>query len=872
MLGAALSGAVSAAFDDTGLTKGFFYDANYNPIVQIVVGEKGMASDSVAAGNVAATIGNLAYKTSQVTATAGTATGEVVIGVQATGATGKYVQGTNRTLMSNFYNENVGLTFLNETQTYTRGEFITYSVACNVQERTSAGILKKGEYGNIHCLFCETLCLGELENPTHEMEEKITVDYSKMVWYEKGLNDEAGEDLELAVESRALEYIVDTGEIPMTRIGTSSSPVDFEYRGKMLFLGDEYYVKNIKGTTEVNLAKGQVLDDISSEGFTAEYQGYKFKIDHLIYSQEYQVAGILLDVEKPDGTVVQVQLSKMANGKIDNLEIAGVYAEESDNVASASIIVYDLSSEIILENGKTLKVGGKESKYWKVTFGTIASSTGSPWTDLDTSEYRSETASGYTVLNNITITYTHSFTLEEGEAIDYPATFKLVFNGFRTNDYVKSPCSGANEGNILLDKDEKYKLLLSFTGDDRQRYNDVRLDSGPFTVGDKFLVNGKTYEFTEYTEKENSRQMGVKLKNLFDGGTDTYTLNAYTTDTVFTSRAFEESSKNDKNVSIDAETNENDTDVFNSFATCSGCGTGSYLQSSRVLWFYGGDLYVMRNSTVRDVKVDPNVIGTLTYLELNGHNLYISALDEAGTNLNNDGDTDDVLIKIKNEESEYAYVDLYDRNYDSNSDIYYDQQITASLTDAASTALSSSTATIQLDEDDDVVLWTPSGGDKISATYGGDYKIERVDVCHPQEEVYPTVFIGTSETPTTLKSTITKADEGTSVTAGCCSFTVESFGVSVGAGTSATSATVNAVPANLVVPEISADLNKNLVIVGGPAVNGLTTVTADEIAAASQHYIVRKDGKKLIVAGWTAADTVDAGNALIKWLQDNAHA
>jgi hypothetical protein len=52
MVGAAIAGSASAGMDDTGLTKGFFYDAGYNPIVQIVVGEKGMATDAVAAGNI----------------------------------------------------------------------------------------------------------------------------------------------------------------------------------------------------------------------------------------------------------------------------------------------------------------------------------------------------------------------------------------------------------------------------------------------------------------------------------------------------------------------------------------------------------------------------------------------------------------------------------------------------------------------------------------------------------------------------------------------------------------------------------------------------------------------------------------------------
>ena len=59
MLGAAVSGAVSAGMDDTGLTKDFFYDAGYNPIVQIVVGEKGMATDAVAAGNIGVIINEI---------------------------------------------------------------------------------------------------------------------------------------------------------------------------------------------------------------------------------------------------------------------------------------------------------------------------------------------------------------------------------------------------------------------------------------------------------------------------------------------------------------------------------------------------------------------------------------------------------------------------------------------------------------------------------------------------------------------------------------------------------------------------------------------------------------------------------------------
>jgi hypothetical protein len=132
------------------------------------------------------------------------------------------------------------------------------------------------------------------------------------------------------------------------------------------------------------------------------------------------------------------------------------------------------------------------------------------------------------------------------------------------------------------------------------------------------------------------------------------------------------------------------------------------------------------------------------------------------------------------------------------------------------------------------------------------------------------LFIGTSEQATTIDTTITKADEGSEKTVGCCTYLVKEFGVST-TGASATTVAVNPIVGSLVVPEIAANAQKNLIVVGGPAVNGLSSLNKDEIQAATGQYVVKKDGNKVYVAGWTAADTVDAGNALIAWLQENAH-
>ncbi|MFH1125981.1 MAG: S-layer protein, partial [Candidatus Altiarchaeota archaeon] len=174
MLGAALSSAVSAGLDATGLSKGFFYDTNYEPIVQIVVGQNGLAPDSVAAGNIAAVIGNLAYSSKQTTiALDPTAQGQVVLTVEARGASGKYEQADHGSTFttyisgssyipmivfdsstgsystsppSSFYKDTEGINWTHgDAELYEKGEFVTYSLSCETQ-RTDAGILKEATY------------------------------------------------------------------------------------------------------------------------------------------------------------------------------------------------------------------------------------------------------------------------------------------------------------------------------------------------------------------------------------------------------------------------------------------------------------------------------------------------------------------------------------------------------------------------------------------------------------------------------------------------------------------------------------------------------------------------------------------------------
>jgi len=900
MIGAAFSGAVSAGLDSTGLSKDFFYDSGYNPIVQVVVGQKGMATDAVAAGNIAATVGNLAYssKTSTVGA-AGSSSGEVKIGVAAIGATGKFKQATEDSLTRmdtdldtngpDFYHDDdVGLifsyngaTFSTSPEKFERGEFISYSLACDTQERSEAGILKEGEYSNVHCLFCQTLCLASLENPTHEMKESITVDGSKIGYLEVGLSEDSAEMLVMGLLKDTITYTVEAGEVPMTsKISLGTDDIDYEWRGKMIFFGEEYYVKDIKGDDKIYLAKGMVLDDVSSEGFTAEYMGYKFKIDHLIYSAEYQVAGIILAVEKPDGTVVQTQISKMANGIVDDIEISGVYAEEADQVATASILVYDTTTNVLLEDGKDIELGGEVKKYWRVDFESRTNLATAGANDV--TEYDGATGR---VLENITVRYRHKVGLLEGWSLPFPSTYKITFDGFRDNSFRHVPVSGEGEGNIKIEKDGNYELLLSFTDDGGNRWDEVHMDQGPFGRGDRFMLGGKVYEYDDAEEQTDSVTMRVTFKDLVDGGKETFDLIAVTAPTTFylNTTSFEEASENDDRLKIEPDAIDVDSDVF--------IGTESVSGSAVPILYDGGDIYFTSsagatiNATARNaasladtgVGVSSTQVGVINKFDLNGNDLSLQVVNEDGTTDQNDQgfsalhiDTDDTLLLLTNKDGEKVVIDMYDRDYNDSTDIYYDETIAGDRT-TLPWNVTTGAPTIRLNRDTDTILILPQGGTRVNVDWGADYRIDSVEILHPQETVYATYFVGTSEETTILESVITEADVGATKTAGCCTFTVEEFGVTGSAQASVTEVEMQDTPSNLVVPEITADTTKNLVIVGGPAVNGMSTVTAEQIAGASEKFIVKKDGRKVIVAGYTASDTVEAGNALIDWLKANAH-
>ncbi len=709
----------------------------------------------------------------------------------------------------------------------------------------------------------------------------------------------------------------------------------------MLLFGEEYYVKDIEGNDKIYLAKAKVLDDVTSEGFTSEYNGYKFKVDHLIYAAEYTVAGILLDVQKPDGTIVQVQISKMANGVVDNLELSGVYAEEAAALQTASIIVYDLSSQVLLQDGEDLEIGGQVKTNWEVKFATVNAcrggddATDGTTNDCDHSEYDNMVPSDDSLLKSVTVTYNHDLDGDEAigqdESLNFPNNFRLTFKGYQTNKYAASDITGQDKGGVVLQHgDENYQATLTLTGSDDQTYTNVRLDEGPFKKNQYFMMNGVVYQYYDYQKQDNSEgttdnTVDVSLDPQISGTRETIKgLQRYcndrdaatATDPTYTHMncgdlsdiklrelALYQALKTADIGQVTVKSSDYDKDNELSLSPDSlfvkkeaiSLGGGKYLDmvfddSDNSIFFTTNIDYnaVTKDFTDSLIYVNQDMVGTFSDFQVNGYNLKFNVVNEAGLtsdpngvaynqsqDINLDGDDDDTLFVLQVADGNVV-VDMSDRMYNKDVDTDYRTDM---YLDTHNTNLNpvKTNDDVEINQDIDNMLITPKGGDKFTLTWGADNRIDGMTLAHPQENVYSTYFIGTVEEATTSQSTITKADEGKDVTAGCCTFTISSFDVNAGNQTSAstTTAVVNPVVGNMVVPEVGADTTKNLILVGGPAVNAMTEsagVSADDINAAPDKFIVKKSGNMVVVAGWTADDTVAAGNSLINWLKANIHA
>ena len=275
---------------------------------------------------------------------------------------------------------------------------------------------------------------------------------------------------------------------------------------------------------------------------------------------------------------------------------------------------------------------------------------------------------------------------------------------------------------ITISKEGKYQLLMNFTSNDNRFYSNVHLDNGPFYINEMFVVNGRVYKYLDYKEKPNHK-MEIKIRDAISGNTITYTLNAYNgTPFELKTYSFEESSANDKTIKITPDSDIETTSIYN--------GTAFGIP----ILFNEGDLYLGIDA-MKIVGVTADVIG-FNYMEnFNLFGIKITAIDENSVNLNRDStgrvaddDTDDIIIKIKDAENEFVYVDFYDRNYDRTK--RYSESVKASTRDVINTQIG--TPAVTIDNPEDSLLILPGSGYRIKITYGYDNSIRSIRIFYSE--------------------------------------------------------------------------------------------------------------------------------------------
>ncbi|VVB53497.1 Uncharacterised protein [uncultured archaeon] len=299
-------------------------------------------------------------------------------------------------------------------------------------------------------------------------------------------------------------------------------------------------------------------------------------------------------------------------------------------------------------------------------------------------------------------------------------------------------CSGQY---LTLTKTHKYKLLINFTDADGQHYDNLRLDQGPFSlgVGDRFLVDGKIYEYENAQRQSNDTTMRITVEDIFDGGNFTTDLTAVTTPASidFYTYPYESVADNLDEITVKPDPDyPHGNDVF----------TGQFGSTAVTILYDGGDIYLFppsyylaHNITPLNRKtmgVEPQVLGPapINNFEAPLQQKRIWFIKENGTDLNNEGpdaNLDDILVEYTNYQREYVLIDMYDRAFDSTTDTRYIESVRVSTQEISNNfPLNSTYQTLVLNDDNHTVATLPQSGNRITVDYGENQTINSVEICY----------------------------------------------------------------------------------------------------------------------------------------------
>jgi hypothetical protein len=303
-----------------------------------------------------------------------------------------------------------------------------FMVFCAVVFCAAEADYKSGSYRNIQrpIMLNATHDSDRLVNPSHYMSEGVVIDQSKVTHTGSGVS----------LQSGAVTYYANLGYIPISsRLWNASNDkcIDYAYRGKIILFGEEYYVREIDASGFISACKGLVLGNVSNKSFSATAYGYGFKTEEMLEKCTEAdggycwVAGANFTVRKPNGSTVVIDAMDTADAPVDNLSISLISVGYTADMSSinASILVYNTTNKIDLDNGYPLQINDGVKNGWMVGISTKKQPFDAA---MNITEYKGIKYDQY-LYANVTVTYTTSAILNMSTYLALPAAYKVVSNG-----------------------------------------------------------------------------------------------------------------------------------------------------------------------------------------------------------------------------------------------------------------------------------------------------------------------------------------------------------------------------------------------------------------------------------------------------------
>jgi hypothetical protein len=276
-----------------------------------------------------------------------------------------------------------------------------------------------GCYRNIYSSLKVNGTNDVLQDPLHCMSEHAYVNSSYITYGGPSQIMGAG----------SVTYETNFRYIPSRRLtdAVSKKYVDYEWRGMIILFGEEYYVKDIDGISNLYAYKGGLLK-AGNTGYSEEYKGYRFKTDGIHYVCNDETCtpdGVSLNVLKPDHSNISVNLTSIANNVVGGLELSLMNASFNVSSLQTYFMAYDLSTEAKMADGAHPIVEGIEDTDWSVH---LVSSEQPFTSEMNITEYYNISLREQ-LLEKIVVTYTGTKRLGFGGNLTLPGGYKVIYTG-----------------------------------------------------------------------------------------------------------------------------------------------------------------------------------------------------------------------------------------------------------------------------------------------------------------------------------------------------------------------------------------------------------------------------------------------------------